>query len=167
MKFVFNDYLISEGYKVYRKNSVKLEENNLVLKLFDTFNEIEEIYFSQNFISISFIRYWSYNQDYIDTLKNIMYDFYNSSKTKLINEEYILEIQKIQLFLDEYINPATEMEGGSYQLYNYSAINKILILVPLGSCRNNASSSIDLQQIKRILENVCSISLNTITTLIS
>lgn len=164
-KFVFNFLFLENEFKVYHRNSLNLEESNVVLKLFESYPEIEEVFINSNYVSLSFANYWSSDNNYIEAIKKLLYDFIYIHKNQFFNREFTIETEKIQKFLDEYINPAVEMEGGRYQLYNYSLKNKTLILQAIGSCRNNISSEIDLFQIKRIYENVHNTVLKTITTI--
>lgn len=164
-KFVFDFLLLENEFKVYHKNSLNLEENNLVPLLFESYTEIEEIFVTSNFLSISFIQYWSFDNNFLEAIKNTIQDFFNNINSNFINSQFKLEKQKVQIFLDEYINPALEIEGGRYQLYNYSLKNQFLTLQAIGSCKNNPSRTIDLFQIKRIYKNVHDIELKTITTI--
>lgn len=166
IKFVFNFILLKEGeFKFYHRNSVNLEECNLVIELFEKYPEIEEIFFSSNFLAISFTKYWNYSSSYIEAIRDLIKDVFSKSDQPLLNKEFVGRIKEIQKFLDDYINPVIEMDGGRYQVYNYSLKNNSLILLPLGSCRNSQGGEIDLSEIKRIMRNVCNIELEAIMTI--
>ena len=138
-----------------------MEESNLIYKLFNNYAEIEHIFVSNDYLSILFV-----NQiDNIDiTLNNIKQDIHRffTVKNTFLNISFIEIINKFKLILSEYINPACEMEGGHYELFNYSHVTKDVILKPFGSCRKNPSLKQDLIQIKNIIEKVSGIEINSV-----
>ena len=55
------------------------------------------------------------------------------------------------------------MEGGLFLIYKYSPKNKYLVIQTIGSCRNNPSVIVDLDQTKRIINNVCNLDILNIS----
>ena len=160
--FEINKDLIGTEFKLYHKSSKNIEESNLVCYLFETYSEIAEIYFKLNFISISFNEQIQVSKNYLEAIKNTLYKFIKEGNS-IISQTYVNEFSKIEKCIDEYINPALEMEGGLFLIYKYSPKNKYLVIQTIGSCRNNTSVIIDLDQTKRIINNVCNLDILNIS----
>ncbi len=94
VKFVLNFLPIKEEFKVYCKNSFNKEENNLALKLFEVFPEIEEVFFSANYLAVSFAHSHTNSANYLELVKGVVESFYCDSNVELLNKQLILEIQK-------------------------------------------------------------------------
>lgn len=161
-KFVLNFLLLEDTFKVYHRNSANVEENKLVYELFNFYPDIEEFFIMSNFISVSFTQFWNYTDNYLESIKVKIADFFVLNNKNFNNEQFIENLKTIKTVIDEYINPAVEMEGGHFEVYGYSLINRLLILQPFGSSKNNLSLNIDLQQIKRIVENVSKVDLTEV-----
>lgn len=164
-KFVINRILIENGFKLFQRESKNIEECNLVIDLFDMYSEITEIFIAANFISISFTLNFEITEDYLEAIKNIINVHINISNS-FLNQIYIEELIKIRKCIDEYINPALEMDGGLFVINKYSKKHRQLIIQTIGSCRNNPSINIDLEQTKNIINRVCNLEIKHILPII-
>ena len=160
--FEINKVLIRNKFKLYHKSSKNIEESNLVYYLFETFSEVAEIFVKLNFISISFSEHTQLSKNYIEAIKNTIYNFIKDGN-KIICQSYVKEFSKIEKCINEYINPALESEGGLFLIYKYSKKNKHLVIQTIGSCRNNPGIIVDLDQTKRIINNVCNLDILNIS----
>lgn len=159
--FRFNNILLQDSFKDYYRNTPFLEESYLIKGLFDTYTEIENIFIKNDFLVISFIT----ENDYSEILlKNIGVDIksYFAKNKTVTNKVYVEIVKKIKKVIAEYINPAVTMDGGYYQLYDYSVINQQLIIKPYGTCRKNLSSEGDLFQFKGIIKRVLGIDIENV-----
>lgn len=164
--FVPNVHLLDKNkFKVFHRISTNLEESKLVVNLLERFPEIEEIFATDRNITVSFIYYWRVSDDYLNEIKNTIKMYFEYSDSFLDIEFRELK-ERIEIFLEEYINPSLAMDGGAYKLHNYSTKNKHLVLKSLGSCRNNVSNAIDFVQIKNIIKRVYDIEIEIITAII-
>jgi hypothetical protein len=163
--FQINKFLIETKFKLYHKSGKNIEESNLACYLFETFSEISEIFIKSNFIAISFNEKFELSNIYLESIKNIIHNFLNDGHS-IINDSYLEEYVKIKNCIEDHINPALEMEGGLFVCYQYSPKNKHLTIQTIGSCRNNPSIFIDLEQTKRIINRCCNLDIERITPII-
>ena len=157
----FNNILLEDSFKDYYRDTPFLEESDLIKGLFDTYNEIENIFVKNDFLVISII---TKNDSSEILLKNIgiyIKSYFAKNKT-IINKVYVEIVKKINKVIAEYINPAVAMDGGYYQLYDYSLTNQLLIIKPYGTCLKNLSSQGDLIQFKRIIKSVLGIHIKNV-----
>ena len=164
--FKVNKKLIQEnGHKIYYRNTRNIEECLLATNLFEIYSEITEIFIKENFISINFCDEISLTNEYLKSIKNIIIkNFCNDNS--IFNSLYIDHYLRISKCIDEYINPALEMDGGLFIIHNYSLKNQLLIIRTIGYCRNNPSISIDLMQAKNIINKVCNLNISNILPVI-
>ena len=164
--FRVNKKLIQENdYKIYNRNTRNIEECILVTGLFEIYLEITEIFIKENFISINFCEEISLTNEYLESIKNIINQNI-SNDNSIFNSLYIDHYLRISKCINEYINPALEMDGGLFIIHNYSLKNKLLIVRTIGYCRNNPSISIDLMQAKNIINKVCNLNISNILPVI-
>lgn len=152
-------------YKIYYRNTRNIEECILATNLFEIYSEITEIFIKENFIPIIFCDEISLSNEYLESIKNIITE-YISYDTSILNLLYIDHYLRISKCIDEYINPALEMDGGLFIIHNYSLKNKLLFVRTISFCRNNPSVNIDLKQAKNIINKVCDLDINNILPVI-
>lgn len=163
--FVLNKLLLENEYKIFYRNSKNIEESKLVVDLLEMYSEINEIFLKSNFISISFGMQFEITENYLESIRNKVFDYFENS-LDILNKDFADEIFKIQKCIDEYINPSYEMEGGLLKINNYSKKHNLLILQTIGYCRNHPSILIDLDQVKKIVNKVCNLNIKNIVPIV-
>jgi len=161
LKFVLNKPVKSEGNFTY-KNASECEHNPLAKVLFDLNAAIGEIYFFDNYITIT----QDGSVDWDDIEENVRktilekIDAHDPNfKTEEPKQASTMtaasgpEIDKINAILDETVRPALQMDGGDIQLLDYSKDKQLKIFYQgaCGSCPSAASGT--LSAIENILRD--------------
>jgi len=150
-KFVFDDVIVSEGSKEFKKKDGSL---SLVDNLFDIEN-IELIFLDKNFISVRKSKNASWEnltQEVLEILsKNINQDF-----SPLIFKEENKFTDDISIRIEEVLNdkirPAVAMDGGDIRLKSFK--NGVAEVMLKGACAGCPSSTITLKHgVERMIKH--------------
>ena len=160
LKFVVNVAVRTSGNVTY-KNINQCEHNPLARALFETSEHISEVYFFDNYITIT--QDGSADWDELEGLiKSVILEKIKDHDPNFKHEEAKKEnplpvntspeMSKINAILDETIRPALQMDGGDLQTINYE--NKTLTVYYQGACGSCPSSSAGtLKAIENILKD--------------
>ena len=169
MKFVSNQTLASEIVEVTHKNGA--DKVPLAGNLYNRFDFIEEVFISNNYISLTRSEKVDW-QDVALELRHFILDFLQSGKTiveddyKVIssknkeqeienNKEYNEVEKEIQRILKEYIQPAVANDGGNIALVEFNEKTKTATMLLQGACSGCPSSTITLKNgIETILKDM-------------
>ena len=160
IKFVSNKILAK---KIYDFKENKLTKIDLIDALFKL-DFINEIFITENYISITKIEDFEWNEKVSETkeliktyLKKKLNDFRNQliefspdNKNKKIKYTDITSKKIIQI-LDEYVKPAVASDGGNILFDSYNKKNKVVNVILQGACSGCPSSTITL---KNGIENI-------------
>ena len=150
-KFVFDDVIVSEGSKEFKKKDGRL---SLVDNLFDIEN-IELIFLDKNFISVRKSKNASWEnltQKVLEILsKNINKDFSPLSFKE--ENEFTDDVSiRIEEVLKEKIRPAVAMDGGDIRLKSFK--NGVAEVMLKGACAGCPSSTITLKHgVERMIKH--------------
>ena len=150
-KFVFDDVIVSEGSKEFKKKDGSL---SLVDNLFDIEN-IELIFLDKNFISVRKSKNASWEslaQKVLEILsKNINKDFSPLSFKE--ENEFTDDVSiRIEEVLNEKIRPAVAMDGGDIRLKSFK--NGVAEVMLKGACAGCPSSTITLKHgVERMIKH--------------
>tara|TARA_X000000950_G_C13643318_1_gene548513 strand:+ start:52 stop:588 length:537 start_codon:yes stop_codon:yes gene_type:complete len=150
-KFVFDDVIVSEGSKEFKKKDGSL---SLVDNLFDIEN-IELIFLDKNFISVRKSKNASWEslaQKVLEILsKNINKDFSPLSFKE--ENEFTDDVSiRIEEVLKEKIRPAVAMDGGDIRLKSFK--NGVAEVMLKGACAGCPSSTITLKHgVERMIKH--------------
>jgi Fe-S cluster biogenesis protein NfuA len=160
LKFVLNTPVKDEGNFTY-KSAGECEHNPLAGKLFAISPDIKEVYFFDNYITVT--QNGNGDWDTLETaikktiLENIASHDPKFSTPKAASESKASakrtpEMEQIDAILDQTVRPALQMDGGDIQLMDYEA-NKLKVFYQgaCGSCPSSAMGT--LQAIENILKN--------------
>ena len=153
MKFVSNQMLTKQMIEL--KNVSEAEMVPLAQSLFDRFNFIDEIFISENYVSVTgnaetdwqkvALEVRQYILDYLQSDKIVVEAGYqgNTSKIGEKSEERIYsDVEKeIQRILSEYIQPAVANDGGNISLVEYNQNSKTAVMLLQGACSGCPSST--------------------------
>jgi len=161
LKFVLNVPVKTEGNYTY-KNAADCQDNPLAEALFKISENINEVYFFDNYVTITQDGNgdWDDLEDKIqNTITELIADHdpnfkiqeaVDSKPKGLTNQTP--EISKINAILDDTVRPALQMDGGDIQLVNYE--NKILQVFYQGACGSCPSASMGtMKAIENILKD--------------
>ena len=160
IKFVSNKILAK---KIYDFKENKLTKIDLIDALFK-FNFINEIFITENYISITKIEDYEWNEKVSETkdliktylkkklndFRNQLIEFSSDNKNKKIKSTDITSKKIIQI-LDEYVKPAVASDGGNILFDSYNKKNKVVNVILQGACSGCPSSTITL---KNGIENI-------------
>lgn len=167
MKFVSNQMLTKQMIEL--KNVSEAEMVPLAQSLFDRFNFIDEIFISENYVSVTgnaetdwqkvALEVRQYILDYLQSDKIVVEAGYqgNTSKIGEKSEERIYsDVEKeIQRILSEYIQPAVANDGGNISLVEYNQNSKTAVMLLQGACSGCPSSTLTLKSgIETILKDM-------------
>ena len=167
MKFVSNQMLTKQMIEL--KNVSEAEMVPLAQSLFDCFNFIDEIFISENYVSVTgnaetdwqkvALEVRQYILDYLQSDKIVVEAGYqgNTSKIGEKSEERIYsDVEKeIQRILSEYIQPAVANDGGNISLVEYNQNSKTAVMLLQGACSGCPSSTLTLKSgIETILKDM-------------
>lgn len=161
LKFVLNTAVKTEGNFTY-KSADECEFNPLAKAIFDINPSVHEVYFFDNYITVT----QDGNTDWDDieeTIRKTILERIGSHdpnfKTPDPKPEEVVavatgpEIDKINAILDQTVRPALQMDGGDIQLLNYSEDKQLKIFYQgaCGSCPSAAMGT--LHAIENILKD--------------
>ena len=160
IKFVSNKILAK---KIYDFKENKLTKIDLIDALFKL-NFINEIFVTENYISITKIEDFEWNEKVSETkeliktylkkklndFRNQLIEFSSDNKNKKIKSTDITSKKIIQI-LDEYVKPAVASDGGNILFDSYNKKNKVVNVILQGACSGCPSSTITL---KNGIENI-------------
>ena len=160
IKFVSNKILAK---KIYDFKENKLTKIDLIDALFKL-NFINEIFITENYISITKIEDFEWNEKVSETkeliktylkkklndFRNQLIEFSSNNKNKKIKSTDITSKKIIQI-LDEYVKPAVASDGGNILFDSYNKKNKVVNVILQGACSGCPSSTITL---KNGIENI-------------
>ena len=160
IKFVSNKILAK---KIYDFKENKLTKIDLIDALFKL-NFINEIFVTENYISITKIEDFEWNEKVSETkeliktylkkklndFRNQLIEFSSNNKNKKIKSTDITSKKIIQI-LDEYVKPAVASDGGNILFDSYNKKNKVVNVILQGACSGCPSSTITL---KNGIENI-------------
>ena len=160
IKFVSNKILAK---KIYDFKENKLTKIDLIDALFKL-DFINEIFITENYISITKIEDFEWNEKVSETkeliktylkkklndFRNQLIEFSSDNKNKKIKSTDITSKKIIQI-LDEYVKPAVASDGGNILFDSYNKKNKVVNVILQGACSGCPSSTITL---KNGIENI-------------
>lgn len=160
LKFVLNIPVRTEGNVTY-KSIEETEYNPLAKSIFAIDQNIAEVYFFDNYITVT----QNGEADWDDLEENVRKtileqakdhnpDFFHEAPKKDMPEsaEETPEIKQINAILDETIRPALQMDGGDLQIAGYT--DKKLSIFYQGACGSCPSATMGtLHAIENILKN--------------
>ena len=160
IKFVSNKILAK---KIYDFKENKLTKIDLIDALFKL-DFINEIFITENYISITKIEDFEWNEKVSETkeliktylkkklndFRNQLIEFSSDNKNKKIKSTDITSKKIIQI-LDEYVKPAVASDGGNILFDSYNKKSKIVNVILQGACSGCPSSTITL---KNGIENI-------------
>ena len=160
IKFVSNKILAK---KIYDFKENKLTKIDLIDALFKL-DFINEIFITENYISITKIEDFEWNEKVSETkeliktylkkklndFRNQLIEFSSNNKNKKIKSTDITSKKIIQI-LDEYVKPAVASDGGNILFDSYNKKNKVVNVILQGACSGCPSSTITL---KNGIENI-------------
>ena len=160
MKFVSNKILAK---KIYDFKENKLTKIDLIDALFKL-DFINEIFITENYISITKIEDSEWNEKVLETkelIKTYLNKKLNDFRNQLIkfnpdnkNKKFKstdINSKKIIQILDEYVKPAVASDGGNILFDSYNKKNKVVNVILQGACSGCPSSTITL---KNGIENI-------------
>ena len=160
IKFVSNKILAK---KIYDFKENKLTKIDLIDALFKL-DFINEIFITENYISITKIEDFEWNEKVSETkeliktylkkklndFRNQLIEFSSNNKNKKIKSTDNTSKKIIQI-LDEYVKPAVASDGGNILFDSYNKKNKVVNVILQGACSGCPSSTITL---KNGIENI-------------
>ena len=155
MKFVANK-LLYPGKSIDFPDVSSAKPSPLAIELFG-FPFIRSVFIASNFVTLSKTSETDW-QDVIPTVRQFLKEYLEEGKS-VINEEEVLTmkqeasndvsaddddvVKRIKEFLDNYVKPAVEMDGGAIQFKSYQ--EGVVNLMLQGSCSGCPSSMITLK----------------------
>ncbi|MGI9527055.1 MAG: NifU family protein [Weeksellaceae bacterium] len=167
MKFVANQFITGSMVEVKRRKDA--HRVPLAQALFDKFDFIEEVFFSENYISVTrneesdwqflALEVRQFLLDYLQSGATLVEDDYIAVKSeveqKLEKKVYSSTEEEIQRILDEYIKPAVSKDGGNIALLEFNEDTKTAVMVLQGACSGCPSSTMTLKNgIETILKDM-------------
>ena len=160
LKFVVNVPVKTEDNFTYKKGS-DCEHNPLAKAIFEISNFITEVYFYDNYITVTQdgTADWDELEEKIKaTMMEKIQDHDPNFKTeepqKQDTDEIVVtpEMEAINAILDQTVRPALQMDGGDIQLTSYD--NNILKVFYQGACGSCPSASMGtMKAIENILKD--------------
>jgi len=160
IKFVSNKILAKKIYYFKENKSTKID---LIGALFK-FDFINEIFITENYISITKTKDSEWNEKVLETkelIKTYLNKKLNDFRNQLIkfnpenkNKKFKstdINSKKIIQILDEYVKPAVASDGGNILFDSYNKKNKVVNVILQGACSGCPSSTITL---KNGIENI-------------
>lgn len=159
LKFIVNTPVKSEGNYTY-KNASECEGNPLAKAIFDLNSAIREVYFFDNYITVTQdgSADWSTLKEDIQStvIEKISVHDPNFTTPDVEKESPAAassdpDIEKINTILNETVRPALQMDGGDVQVVGYK--DKNLEIFYQGACGSCPSATMGtLAAIQRILQ---------------
>ena len=160
LKFVLNTPVKNEGNVTY-KNADQAKENPLAATLFGVSDQIKEVYFFDNYITVT--QNGQADWDELEgKIRSAILEKINDhdpnfkveepQKTAIQPAANSPEINQINAILDDTVRPALQMDGGDLQVVEYQ--NKTVKVFYQGACGSCPSSSMGtLKAIENILKD--------------
>lgn len=142
-KFILEEQVIEKDYAKFLKKENNYEDLDLVKKIFEEFEFIEEIYMFANVFTLS-----GKNVDWVTVAEDIeeliSENWFLHDPCFIINQknqkkEYNGELKKIYKILEENILPYLQADGGNLELLEYQ--DNILFIQYQGACGSCPSST--------------------------
>lgn len=167
MKFVSNQLLVEQMIEL--KSPSEASEVPLANSLFQQFDFIEEIFLSDNYVSITgnnqtdwhsvALEVRQYVLDYLQSDQEIITANFQPIKREVGAEaesRVYSDVEKeIQRILSEYVQPAVANDGGNISLVEYDALTKTATMLLQGACSGCPSSTLTLKSgIETILRDM-------------
>ena len=160
LKFVLNVPVKTEGNVTF-KNAASCANNPLAQSIFEIAPEIKEVYFFDNYITVTQDGNADWDQ-LEEKIRSAITEKIESHDPNFKIEEtkteakvipaLTPEIQKINAILDQTIRPALQMDGGDLQITNYQS--NTLSVFYQGACGSCPSSTMGtLKAIENILRD--------------
>jgi Fe-S cluster biogenesis protein NfuA len=156
MKFVANK-LLYPGKSIDFQDEKSAYPSPLAMELF-SFPFVKSVFIASNFVTLTKTNETEDWQDVIPSIKQFLKEYMEEGKP-VINEEDVAAmksessnevsaddddvVKRIKELLENYVNPAVEMDGGAIQFKSYEAGRVNLMLQ--GSCSGCPSSMITLK----------------------
>ena len=151
MKFVANKKLVSRDMEFFKNDDLK--EAPLAKEFFN-YDFINEIYISENFVSITIDKAKNW-QDVVQEIRNYIrnyliqnnpivtneYSKFNIFKDDFKEEKLSAIERKIVKILNEYVKPAVAGDGGNIVFKSFDKKEKRLDVVLQGACSGCPSST--------------------------
>ena len=160
LKFVVNEPVKTEGNFTYKKGD-NCEHNPLAKTIFEQSNFIKEVYFYDNYITVTQdgTADWEELEEKIrKTILEKVKDHDPNFKIEEPKEKVIAtaksspEIDQINSILDQTVRPALQMDGGDIQIIHYE--NNVVKVFYQGACGSCPSSSMGtMKAIENILKD--------------
>ena len=160
LKFVLNTPVKTEGNFTY-KSASDCENNPLAAALFGINNAISEVYFFDNYITVTQDgdAQWDDLQEKIQSIilakianHDPNFSVEESEKPAMSVPNSSPEVAQIETILNDTIRPALQMDGGDVQVVDYN--NNVLKVFYQGACGSCPSSSAGtLNAIENILKD--------------
>lgn len=159
LKFVVNVPVKTEGNVTYKKGDA-CTENPLAKAIFDISNFIQEVYFFDNYITVTQdgTADWDELEEKIkETILGGIAAHNPDFKVEIKEEakpkvDKTPQMQQIDAILDQTVRPALQMDGGDIQLAGYD--NKVLRVFYQGACGSCPSASMGtMKAIENILKD--------------
>ena len=160
LKFVLNVPVRNEGNVTYKKGDA-CEHNPLAKAIFELSNFIKEVYFFDNYITVTQdgTADWEELEEKIrSTILEKIKDHDPNFKKEEAQHTVVAspvsspEMEKINSILDQTVRPALQMDGGDIQLIEYSDNTlKVFYQGACGSCPSSAMGT--LKAIENILRD--------------
>lgn len=156
MKFVANYLLVPQGESFSFTNPQETDESPLAQSLFKEYDWVQEVFFSNNHVTLSKTPETDWNEVQMEARNFIVQQLTKGTtvvvegakpqkveSTKPISEEDEHTVAKIKGILDEYIRPAVEQDGGAISFHSFDqGVVKVLLQ---GSCSGCPSSTVTLK----------------------
>ncbi len=168
MKFVSNQMLVNQMAEI--KSREEAEKVPLASAIFDAFDFVDEVFLSENYISVTKNEETDWQEqvlllrqfilDYLQSGNEIIQDDY---KPKSFAEHELLQTerpftsteQQIEKILKEYIQPAVANDGGNIALIEFDEGSKTAKMLLQGACSGCPSSTMTLKNgIESILKEM-------------
>ncbi len=151
LKFVTNRKIVNSDFEFKTNESAK--NSHLALELFK-FPFVKEIYFSENYISITKSNEIEWSEIILE-IKNFIIQFITSGKNIIdstssnntsANTDDLDEVSKqIIEILEKHVKPAVAQDGGNIAFRSYDKDSKIVNVILQGACSGCPSSTITLK----------------------
>lgn len=161
LKFVLNTPVKTEGNWTY-KNIADCKDNPLAQAIFQLHNSIREVYFYDNYITVTqdgSVEWDELEEKVKEIILNKIKSHDSNFKTEIVKKETSItkslntpEIARINAILDETVRPALQMDGGDLQVVEYK--NNVVKIFYQGACGSCPSSSMGtMKAIENILKD--------------
>lgn len=160
LKFVTNKMLY-RGTADFRERTLAEEWSPLATALFDH-PYVKGVYICNNFVTITkemnyawediSLKAKEFIKSYVEEDKEILKEGFDEAMKKIeedkgVGYEYTGDeveiVEKIKTYIDKYVKPAVEMDGGNIEFSSYK--NGVVTVILQGSCSGCPSSTVTLK----------------------